>query len=130
MKTQTTKTYFSEMAERTEATAWEDRLLRANVLTVSKCPVPPKFDWDKNVIKNLEYAITESFRMNPYVMSSKEDLLSFTEYMGGELQEEKYCFDMFVRVLYDNAQRAGLNENGLKRKLQETLLKRLEASIK
>ena len=121
---------FSEMAERTKATEWEDRLLRANVLTVSKCPIPSKFDMNKNHIKNIEYALTEGIRMNPYVVSSKEDLLDFTEYMGGELQEEKYCFDVSVRVLYDSARRAGLNENGLKRQLEETLLKGLEASIK
>ena len=113
---------FSEMAERTKATEWEDRLLRANVLTASECCC--------SRIEFLEARFAITFQRNPYVMSSKEDLLSFTEYVGSELKKKKFCFDMLIRVLYDNARRAGLNENGLKRQLQETLLKGLEASIK
>ena len=118
------------MVERTEATEWEDRLLRANVLTVSKCPISSKFYMKENNIKKIECVINKAFLINSYMMSSKEDLLYFTGCMGSELKKKKFCFDMFIRVLYDNARRAGFNENGLKRQLEETLLKGFEASIK
>ena len=116
---------FSEMEARTRATEWEDRLLRANVLTVKKAHYLPYRE-----ANSIAEFVLISFGNTPNEDLKEIDLIDFSEKIGSHLQQLSICFDVLVRDVCTKARHAGLNENGLKRKLEETLLKGLEASIK
>jgi hypothetical protein len=117
-----TKAYFTELAERTEATAWEDRLLRANVLTASECCC--------SRIEFLEARFAIAFQRYRDVLASERILLETTRFIGSKSLETDPCLDTVVRIHYDYAQRAGLGTEGLERRLQDAFLKGLDESCK
>ena len=122
MNTQSTKQAFSEMAERTEATEWEDRLLRANVLTVKNFPYPS--------VRRLVECTNEILHTVPAEHAKESEFVNFVELLGNDLQERSICFDVMVKIFYDEAVRVGFNTEGLEKQLQEALLKGLDASCK
>ena len=111
---------FSELEARTKATEWEDRLLRANTLTVKKCPYAN--------IRSTLGRVVGCFDDNKPL--ERSDFIEVAELMGENLQGQQICFDLIVRAFYDKANSVGFCTDGLQQQLEEAFLKGFDKSCR
>ena len=119
MITQTARP-FSELEARTEATAWEDRLLWANVLTAKTCP----YSNIRDTLGRMIDVFDEAERLDG------NTFIEVAEYIGKHLKGQEIYFDLMVKAFCNKAKSVEVYTDGLKQQIQEAFLKGLDASCK
>lgn len=116
--------FFSELDARTEATAWEDRLLNANALTVKNTPCLPI-----RGASSIAECIDVEFREYPEEDLEDLDFIYFAGKVGQCLESRGICLDIIVRDLCAKASRSGINDDGFHRRVEEAFLNGVETPV-
>ena len=111
---------FSELEARTEATAWEDRLLRANVATMRNEDALISLDEAKVLFREREQLDD--------LPDGQEKYCTIARYRGSKMMLLTLGFDVAVRTLIKNSRKADCCSKSLADDIERLMLEALEAS--
>lgn len=120
MNTQQAKP-FSELEARTAATAWEDRLLRANVVTMrNEDPLL--------IMSTVDRICRERLRLFRLPVELEEKFCLVARYDGKHLMRMTKGFDVAVQEVVEGTYENNCYSDSLRNDIEKAMLEALEAS--